>query len=203
MKIICIGRNYAEHIKELANERPEEPVVFLKPETALVENNHSVHYPEFTKDLHHELEIVLRISRTGRNIPENKAGDYFDTIGLGIDFTARDLQAKQKAKGLPWEIAKSFDSSAPVSGFRPKTDFQQLNSLSFRLEVNGTIRQKGNTADMMFTFDEIISWCSRFFTLQPGDLIFTGTPSGVGPVQPGDHLEGFLEGEKLLDFKML
>ena len=203
MKIICIGRNYAEHIKELANERPEEPVVFLKPETALVENNQSVPYPDFSKDLHHEIEIVLRISRLGKNIPVNQAGDYFDSIGLGIDFTARDLQSKQKAKGLPWEIAKSFDHSAPVSGFLPKADFLQLNRLSFRLEVNGTIRQEGNTADMMFSFDEIISWCSRFFTLQPGDLIFTGTPSGVGPVQSGDHLAGFLEGRKLLDFKML
>jgi 2-keto-4-pentenoate hydratase/2-oxohepta-3-ene-1,7-dioic acid hydratase in catechol pathway len=203
MKIICIGRNYSEHIKELANEKPEEPVVFLKPETALVTGNLSVSFPDFTQDLHHEIELVLRISKTGKNIDIKDAGDHFDAIGLGVDFTARDLQAKQKAKGLPWEIAKSFDHSAPVSEFVPKTQFPDLNALVFSLSLNGSERQKGNSADMMFPFDEIISWCSRFFTLQPGDLIFTGTPSGVGPVQRGDRMEGNLEGQKLLDFKIV
>ena len=203
MKIICIGRNYSEHIKELANEKPEEPVVFLKPETALVTGNLSVSFPDFTQDLHHEIELVLRISKTGKNIDIKDAGDHFDAIGLGVDFTARDLQAKQKAKGLPWEIAKSFDHSAPVSEFVPKTQFPDLNALVFSLSLNGSERQKGNSADMMFPFDEIISWCSRFFTLQPGDLIFTGTPSGVGPVQRGDRMEGILEGQKLLDFKIV
>ena len=203
MKIICIGRNYSEHIKELANEKPEEPVVFLKPETALVTGNLSVSFPDFTQDLHHEIELVLRISKTGKNIDIKDAGDHFDAIGLGVDFTARDLQAKQKAKGLPWEIAKSFDHSAPVSEFVPKTQFPDLNALVFSLSLNGSERQKGNSADMMFPFDEIINWCSRFFTLQPGDLIFTGTPSGVGPVQRGDRMEGNLEGQKLLDFKIV
>jgi acylpyruvate hydrolase len=203
MKILCIGRNYADHIKELANERPDQPVVFLKPETALVENNKAVAYPEFTNDLHHEAEIVLRVSKEGRNIPLNSAFHYFDSIGIGVDFTARDLQSKQKAKGLPWEIAKSFDQSAPVSVFLPVKQFQDIKNLSFMLKVNGVVRQNGNTCDMMFSFDEIISYCSRFFTLLPGDLIFTGTPAGVGPVSPGDHLEAFMENIPLLDFKIV
>jgi acylpyruvate hydrolase len=203
MKIICIGRNYSEHIKELANEKPEEPVVFLKPETALVTDNHFVKYPDFTSDLHHEIELVLRISKPGKNVGLTNADQYYDAIGLGVDFTARDLQSKQKSKGLPWEIAKSFDQSAPVSAFIPKTELPDLTGISFRLSLNGTDRQKGSSADMMFSFGEIISWCSRFFTLQPGDLIFTGTPSGVGPVQCGDHLEGFLGEMKMLDFKIV
>jgi 2-keto-4-pentenoate hydratase/2-oxohepta-3-ene-1,7-dioic acid hydratase in catechol pathway len=203
MKIICIGRNYSEHIKELANEKPEEPVVFLKPETALVTDNQFVKYPDFTRDLHHEIELVLRISKPGKNVGLTNADQYYDAIGLGVDFTARDLQSKQKSKGLPWEIAKSFDQSAPVSAFIPKTELPDLTGISFRLSLNGTDRQKGSSADMMFSFGEIISWCSRFFTLQPGDLIFTGTPSGVGPVQCGDHLEGFLGEMKMLDFKIV
>lgn len=203
MKIICIGRNYSEHIKELANEKPEEPVVFLKPESALVTGNNSVPFPAFTNDLHHEIELVLRISHTGKNIGKNEAGNYFDAIGLGVDFTARDLQAKQKAKGLPWEIAKAFDNSAPVSEFLPLKDIKSISEISFGLHVNGKLRQAGKASEMMFSFDEIISWCSRFFTLQPGDLIFTGTPSGVGPVLAGDHLEGFLEGQKMLDFYII
>ncbi len=203
MKIICIGRNYSEHILELANEKPDEPVVFLKPETALVLHNQDVSYPGFTSDLHHELEIVLRISKEGSNIPEGEADNYFDAIALGVDFTARDLQSKLKAKGLPWEIAKAFDYSAPLSGFIEKKEFSDFSKLGYQLHVNGDLRQDGNTSFMLFSFSEIISWCSRFFRLQPGDVIFTGTPAGVAAVQPGDHLEGSLEGRKLLDFKMV
>ena len=203
MKIICIGRNYADHIRELANEKPDEPVLFLKPESALILNNSDVKHPTFTSDLHHELEIVLRICREGSNIASENADAYFDAFALGIDFTARDLQAKLKAKSLPWETAKAFDQSAPVSAFIPKSELNLKDGIAFTLQVNGKTRQQGNTQMMLFPFAEIIEAASRFFRLMPGDLIFTGTPAGVAAVKPGDHLEAWMEGRKLLEFKVL
>ena len=203
MKIICIGRNYREHAKELNNAVPEKPVFFMKPDTALLTDNQPFHYPGFTKELHYETEIVLKISKEGKQIEEKSASDYFNEIGIGIDFTARDLQAEQKKKGLPWEIAKAFDGAAPIGKFVDKTRYPDLNSLRFSLKINGELRQQGNTADMMFRFDRIIAYVSQFITLKPGDLIYTGTPSGVGPTKPGDHFEAFIEEEKLLEFDVL
>ncbi len=198
MKIIAIGRNYTEHIKELANEKPESPVVFIKPDTALLRNNDAFYYPEFSKDIHYEVEIVLKINREGKYIDESFAHKYFDEVGIGIDFTARDLQNQCKAKGLPWEIAKAFNHSAPISNFVSKTDYD-INNLHFSLLQNGVEKQSGNTSHMLFSFHEIIAYVSRFFTLKKGDLIFTGTPAGVGPITVGDHLEAFIEGNKFLD----
>ena len=202
MRIFAIGRNYAAHIAELENERPDEPVIFTKPDTALLRNNDPFYYPDFSTDIHHEVEVVLRICREGKYIDRRFAHKYFDQIGLGIDFTARDLQQKAKEKGLPWAIAKGFNGSAPVSVFVPVSRFENINKLSFRLEVNGEIRQEGNTELMLFPFDYIISYLSQFFTLKTGDLIFTGTPKGVGPVIVGDRLTGFLENEKMFDFEV-
>lgn len=199
MKIICIGRNYAEHARELQNAVPEEPVVFMKPPSALLVNDKPLYYPEFTTDLHHEAEIVLQIGKNGRHVQAEFAPDYIGGIGLGIDFTARDLQQKCKSKGLPWEIAKAFDGSAPLSVILPVEEFPDLSSIEFELWKNGDRVQYGNTADMLFSFTDIIVYVSRFFKLQMGDLIYTGTPAGVGPVQIGDKLEGFLylrEGRK-------
>lgn len=198
MKIIAIGRNYTEHIKELANEKPESPVVFIKPDTALLRNNDAFYYPEFSKDIHYEVEIVLKINREGKYIDKDFAHKYFDEVGIGIDFTARDLQNQCKAKGLPWEIAKAFNHSAPISKFVSKTDYD-LDNLHFSLLQNGVEQQSGNTSHMLFSFHEIITYVSRFFTLKKGDLIFTGTPAGVGPISVGDHLEAFIEGKKFLD----
>lgn len=198
MKIICIGRNYAEHAKELNNAVPTEPVFFMKPDTALLIRNRPFYYPEFTADLHYECELVLRIGKLGRHISEKFAHTYYDAIGIGIDFTARDLQQKAKEKGLPWEKAKSFDFSAPVSRFIPILEFKDLNNIQFSLQLNGQTVQAGNSRDMIFSFDAIISYVSKFVTLRTGDYIFTGTPAGVGPVKIGDKLEAFLEGEKLL-----
>jgi acylpyruvate hydrolase len=203
MRIFAIGRNYAEHIKELNNERPDEPVIFTKPDTALLRNQTPFYYPEFSKDIHHEVELVLRISKEGKNIQEKYAGKYYDAIGIGIDFTARDLQQKAKEKGLPWDIAKGFNGSAPVSDkFVPVAEFKNLKEINFSLTINGGIRQQGNTSFMIFSFDYIISYLSKFFTLRAGDLIFTGTPKGVGPVQVGDILSAFIENEKLLEFEV-
>ncbi|OUJ72865.1 fumarylacetoacetate hydrolase family protein [Hymenobacter crusticola] len=200
MKILCIGRNYADHIAELQNETPDAPVIFAKPDTALLQRNQPFFYPDFSQDIHHEIELVLRISKNGKNIDEKFAHTYFDAIGLGIDFTARDLQGKLKSKGLPWELAKGFDGSAPLSTtFKPVADFADLANINFRLEVNGQVRQQGNSSLMLHPFAAIISYISRFITLKMGDLIFTGTPSGVGPVQIGDQLTGYIEDEKLLD----
>ncbi|MGI4883557.1 MAG: fumarylacetoacetate hydrolase family protein [Janthinobacterium lividum] len=200
MKIICIGRNYADHIAELHNETPAAPVIFLKPETALVQRSQPFFYPDFSTDVHYELELVLRISKNGRHIDAAFAHTYFDAIGLGLDFTARDLQNDLKKKGLPWELAKAFDGSAPISPtFRPVAEFTDLASINFRLEVNGETRQTGNSGLMLHPFAQIISFVSRYITLKQGDLLFTGTPAGVGPVQVGDQLVGFLEGEKLLE----
>ncbi len=200
MKIICIGRNYVAHARELNNEVPEKPVFFMKPDSALVIRNRPFFYPDFSNEIHHEIEIVLKISRLGRSIPEKFAGRYFSEIGLGIDFTARDLQSECKKSGLPWEIAKAFDYSAPVSKFIPISRFSDLGNLDLELKINGESRQKGNSSQMIFGFESLISYVSTFITLKTGDLIFTGTPSGVGPVRIGDRLEGFLNGEKLLDF---
>lgn len=200
MKILCIGRNYAEHIAELKNEVPDEPVIFLKPDTALLQRNQPFFYPEFTQDIHHEVELVLRVSKNGRHIEEKFAHTYFDAIGLGLDLTARDLQSKLKSKGLPWELAKGFDGSAPLSNtFKDVSEFADLKNINFRLDVNGETRQQGNSGLMLHDFSKIISYVSRFITLKMGDLIFTGTPSGVGPIRVGDRLEGYLENEKLLD----
>jgi acylpyruvate hydrolase len=202
MKILCIGRNYAEHIAELNNERPSEPVIFLKPDTAILRDNEPFYYPEFSSDIHHEVEIVLKINRIGKNIEAKFAHKYYDEIGIGIDFTARDLQAKLKEKGLPWEKAKAFNGSAPISGFVPKTQFDDLKNLNFHLNVNGEVRQKGNTSMMLWNFDEIIAEVSRYFTLKTGDLIFTGTPAGVGGVEIGDTLTAFIEGKEMLSFEI-
>lgn len=200
MKIICIGRNYIDHAKELNNDLPEKPVFFLKPDSALVTRNKPFFYPDFSKNVHHELELVLKIQRLGRSIPEKFAGRYYSEIGLGIDFTARDLQNEMKEKGLPWEIAKGFDYSAPVSGFVPLSELEDPENVDFHLELNGKKVQQGNSRELIFSFDRIISYVSRFMTLKTGDLIFTGTPAGVGPVHIGDHLVAYLQEKKMLDF---
>lgn len=203
MRIFAIGRNYAEHIKELNNERPDEPVIFTKPDTALLRANAPFYYPDFSKDIHHEVELVVRINKEGKNIQENFASKYYDAIGVGIDFTARDLQQKAKEKGLPWDIAKGFNGSAPVSDkFIPVSEFKNLKDINFSLSINGELRQQGNTSLMLFNFDYIISYLSRFFTLRSGDLIFTGTPKGVGPVKIGDTLSASIENETLLEFSV-
>ncbi len=198
MKILAVGRNYAEHIRELDNERPDEPVIFLKPETALVKNHGPFYYPSFSNNIHHEIEIVLKIGREGKNIEEKFAYKYYDEIALGVDFTARDWQDKAKENGLPWTIAKGFNGSAPISEFLPKEQFDDLGNVNFGLKVEGKTRQRGNTKLMLFSFDFIIAYLSRFFTLKQGDLIFTGTPKGVGPVKIGERLVGFIEDNELL-----
>ena len=196
MKIICIGRNYAEHAKEMKAELPSEPVFFMKPETALLKEN-EFYLPDFTNDLHHEIELVLKICKAGKHIEEQFAHKYYDQIGLGIDFTARDIQTECKLKGLPWEKAKSFDNSAPIGKFENKTKFI-LNNINFSLTINGEQKQLGNSSDLIFSFDQIISFVSKFVSLKVGDLIYTGTPSGVGPVKIGDKLEGFINGVSYL-----
>ncbi len=201
MKIIAVGRNYAEHAKELNNPVPTtKPVIFMKPDTALLKDNKPFYHPDFSDDIHHELEIVLKICKEGKHISEKFAANYFDEIALGIDFTARDIQQKHKEKGLPWELAKGFDGSAPISNFLAKADFADLYNLSFKLDVNGQTRQNGNTKDLLFSFEFIIAFVSKYITLKKGDLIYTGTPAGVAKVNIGDRLEGYLEDKKLLDF---
>jgi len=203
MRIFAIGRNYVEHIQELNNERPDEPVIFSKPDTALIRNNAPFYYPDFSKDNHHEVELVLRICKEGKNIQEKFAGKYYDSIGVGIDFTARDLQQKAKEKGLPWDIAKGFNGSAPVSDkFLPVSSIKNLRDINFSLKINGELKQQGNTSLMLFGFDYIVSYLSGFFTLRTGDLIFTGTPKGVGPIRIGDKLSAYIEDEKLLEFEI-
>ncbi len=199
MKIICIGRNYSEHAKELNNEVPSEPVIFLKPKSALLLPEKPVYYPEFTDDLQYECEVVVKISKNGKFIQEKFARKYYNDVSVGIDFTARDLQQKLKSKGLPWELAKAFDSSAAVGKFvtlAPDANVQQMN---FELKLNDITVQQGNTADMLFGVNKIIEYVSKFFTLNIGDLIYTGTPAGVGPVAVYDKLTGFLNGEQLLE----
>lgn len=202
MKIICIGRNYAEHAKELKNDVPTEPVFFMKPDTALLKDGETFYYPDFTKDLHHEIEIVLKINKVGKHIDKQFAHKYYNEIGLGIDFTARDLQTIAKEKGLPWEKAKAFDGSAPIGKFISKNHFQNLNNISFELKINGVSKQNGCTKDLLFSFDKIIAYVSQFVTLKVGDLIFTGTPQGVGPVKIGDKLQGFVNNELYLEFEI-
>lgn len=202
MKIIAIGRNYADHIEELKNEKPSAPVVFMKPDTAILKNNTSFFHPDFSQNIHHEVELVLKINKEGKYIKKEFAHRYFDEIGIGIDFTARDLQDQCKAKGLPWEIAKGFNGSAPVGEFLSVSEFADFKDINFHLMINGEQRQKGNTAMMLFDFDVIIEYISRFFTLKKGDLIFTGTPAGVGKINIGDRLEAFIEDRKLLDFEI-
>jgi len=201
MKIICIGRNYVDHATELNNPVPKKPIIFMKPSTALLTENKAFYHPAFSNNIHYELEVVLKIKKNGRHIQPEFARDYFDQIGLGIDFTARDIQDECKSKGLPWEIAKSFDHSAAISDFFPLSDFD-TTVIKFQLKKNGEQVQSGNTNDLIFDFDFLITYISQFFTLQTGDLIFTGTPSGVGRVEIGDHLEGILEGKKILDCKI-
>lgn len=202
MKIIAIGRNYAAHIEELKNEKPEAPVIFTKPDTALLKDNEPFYYPDFSKDIHHEVELVLKISKMGKNIEEKFAYKYFDEIGLGIDFTARDLQSYLKSKSLPWDLAKGFNGSAPISAFKPISQFPDLKNIRFSLKVNGALRQEGNSGLMIYDFGYIISFVSQYFTLKPGDLIFTGTPAGVAAVQVGDRLEAYLEEEEMLNFEV-
>ncbi|MGY6558177.1 MAG: fumarylacetoacetate hydrolase family protein [Nitritalea sp.] len=199
MKIIAIGRNYADHIAELANERPDAPVVFLKPDTALLKNGAPFYHPDFSENIHHEVELVLKIQKEGKYIQEQFAHRYYEEIGLGIDFTARDLQQRCKEKGLPWEIAKAFNGSAPIGGFLPKSHFKELSNINFSLQKNGVEVQRGNTGMMLFSFDAIIAYVSQFFTLKKGDLIFTGTPAGVSKIAVGDTLTGFIEDQALLE----
>jgi len=202
MKVICIGRNYADHAKELNNPVPTNPVFFMKPDTAILKPGEPFYLPPFSNDIHHELEVVLKICKAGKHIDEKFAGKYFEEIGLGIDFTARDLQEVCKTKGLPWEIAKAFDGSAPIGNFVSKQTIPNLSDINFQLEVNGDKRQKGNTGDLLFSFDRIIAYVSRFVTLKTGDLIFTGTPAGVAAVKIGDRLKGFLEEHCLLELEV-
>lgn len=198
MKIICIGRNYREHAEELKNEVPSEPIIFMKPKTALLVDGKSLYYPEFTNDLNYECELVIRMSKNGKYIQEKFARKYYNAMSVGIDFTARDIQQKQKAKGLPWEIAKSFDGSAAVGNFISLEENDNIQKVNFELKINGETKQIGNTADMLFSVDKIVAYVSQFFTLNIGDLIFTGTPSGVGTLSVTDHLVGYLEGKEVL-----
>ena len=200
MKIICVARNYAEHARELKNEIPDQPVLFIKPDTALKRKAMPFFLPGFSKEVHYETEVVLRISKNGKNIGEKFAHKYFDAVTAGIDFTARDLQSELKKKGWPWEIAKGFDGSACVGDFLSKTRFENLEALNFCMYKNKQLAQKGNTKDMIFSYPKIISYASQFFTLLKGDLIFTGTPFGVGAVAFNDHIECFIEDESLLEF---
>jgi acylpyruvate hydrolase len=202
MKIICIGRNYTEHARELNNPVPSKPVFFMKPDSALLINNNPFFLPDFSNEIHYETEIILKISRLGKNIQKQFAGRYYNSLGVGIDFTARDLQDACKKAGHPWEIAKAFDQSAAIGRFIPLSSLPDPSAINFWLDINGTTIQKGNTKDMIFSFDDIIAYVSTFVTLKTGDLIFTGTPAGVGPVKIGDHLVASVEGQILLDFNI-
>ena len=202
MKIICIGRNYIDHARELNNPVPKQPVFFMKPDTSIIRNNKPFFLPDFSNAIHHEVELVLKISRLGKNIQEKFAHRYYDEVGLGIDFTARDLQAECKAGGLPWEIAKAFEGSAPLGRFLPKSQLGSTQNLDFRLDINGKTVQAGNSRDLIFSFDQLIAYLSQFFPLKTGDLIFTGTPAGVGPVKKDDRLQAYLGDHLLLDFKI-
>ena len=202
MKIICIGRNYANHIEELQNERPTEPVVFMKPDSAVLLKQHPFVIPEFSQEIHHEIELIVKISKVGKHIDTKFAHKYYDEISVGIDFTARDVQDQLKAKGLPWEKAKSFDGSAVIGEFLPKKQFNSLENITFELTNNNKTVQKGNASLMLWKIDELISFVSEYFTLKIGDIVFTGTPEGVAVVKPEDVLEGFLEGNKLFSIKI-
>ncbi len=198
MKIICIGRNYSEHAKELNNEVPEKPVWFLKPDSALLIRNRPFFYPDFSENIHYETELVFRINRVGKHIEERFARKYYDAVAIGFDFTARDLQSEAKKKGLPWEPAKAFDNSAALSEFIPVDEFEDVNNIGFSMNKNGETVQRGNSSQMLFSIDKLISYLSVFMTLKNGDLIFTGTPAGVGPVEKGDYLEAFIEDRLML-----
>ncbi|GER58945.1 2-hydroxyhepta-2,4-diene-1,7-dioate isomerase [Patiriisocius marinus] len=202
MKIICIGRNYTDHIEELENERPTDPVVFMKPDTAILLKKQPFFIPDFSDDVHHEVEVLVKITRIGKHIDRKFAHKYYDQIGLGIDFTARDLQQKLKEKGLPWEKAKAFDGAAVVGKFVDKEKFENINAISFSLKKNDILVQKGNTSLMLWKIDALIEYISKYFTLKIGDIIFTGTPSGVAKIQPNDVLTGFLEGEENFKIKI-
>lgn len=202
MKIICIGRNYSDHIKELSNERPVNPVVFLKPDSSIISKNQDFIIPTFSNEIHHEVEIILKIKKVGKHIERSFANKYYDELGLGIDFTARDLQFKLKEKGHPWEKSKAFDNSCMVGDFIKKDKLNDLGNINFTLEKNNHIVQKGNSSEMLWSFDELIEYVSQYFTLKIGDLIFTGTPSGVSKVTSGDLLEGFIETQKMFSLKV-
>ena len=202
MKIICIGRNYAKHIEELKNDKPSEPVIFMKPDSAILLKQHPFVIPEFSNDIHHEIELIVKINKVGKYIDTKFAHKYYDEISVGIDFTARDLQNELKAKGLPWEKAKSFDGSAVIGEFLPKSQFNSLENITFELTNNSKTVQKGNASYMLWKIDELISYVSQYFTLKIGDIIFTGTPEGVSAVKTEDVLEGFLEGHKLFSIQI-
>ncbi|MBR5957270.1 MAG: fumarylacetoacetate hydrolase family protein [Salinivirgaceae bacterium] len=202
MKIIGVGLNYVNHAKEFGGDVPKEPVIFLMPETALITRNLPFFYPDFSSQIEYEVELVVKISRLGKNIPEKFAHRYYEEIGIGIDFTARDLQRQAGAAGLPWTISKGFDGAAPIGTFVNKAELGDLNNISFSLEKNGQLVQQGNSADMLFSFDALIAYISRFFTIKIGDLIFTGTPSGVGPVKIGDNLVARIGDHELLNFNV-
>jgi 2-keto-4-pentenoate hydratase/2-oxohepta-3-ene-1,7-dioic acid hydratase in catechol pathway len=202
MKIICIGRNYASHIQELQNERPTEPVVFMKPDSAVLLKQHPFVIPEFSQEIQHEIELIVKVSKVGKHIEAKFAHKYYDEISVGIDFTARDVQDQLKGKGLPWEKAKSFDGSAVIGEFLPKKQFNSLENITFELTNNNKTVQKGNASLMLWKIDELISYVSQYFTLKIGDIVFTGTPEGVAVVKPEDVLEGFLEGNKLFSIKI-
>ena len=202
MKIICVGRNYKAHASELGNAIPEQPVIFLKPDTALIQKGQAFYIPHFSKEIHFETELVVKINRLGKNISEKYAHKYYSEISLGIDLTARDIQSELKGKGLPWERAKAFDHSAPLGKFISLDSIDQANDIHFKLLINKEERQRGKSSDMLFSIDQLIENISKFITLKIGDLIFTGTPEGVGPIHIGDHLEGYIEDKKVLDLKV-
>ena len=202
MKIICVGRNYSDHIKELSNQRPEEPVLFMKPDSAVILKNNPFIIPTFSEDIHYEVEILVKIKKIGKHIDRAFASGYYDEIGLGIDFTARDLQSRLKSKGLPWERAKGFDGSAMIGRFVNKSSLGNLEELDFSLEKNDVTVQQGNTRDMLWSIDELIEYVSKYFTLKIGDIIFTGTPSGVGPVAAGDSLKGKINNQEFFSLKV-
>lgn len=203
MKIICVGRNYSDHINELNNQKPTEPVIFMKPDTSVLLKSFPFVIPEFSNDVHHEVEVLVKINKVGKYIQPKFAHKYYNQIGLGIDFTARDVQAKLKAKGLPWEIAKGFDGATVLGEFVSKEQFADIQNLSFQLTKNGEVVQSGHTKDMLWAIDELIAYVSQYFTLKIGDIIFTGTPAGVAKVNPDDELEGFLEEKKMFAIKVL
>lgn len=202
MKIICIGLNYKSHIQELKCETPEKPLFFLKPETSMILRNRPFFLPDFSNDIHYEVELLIKINKVGKFIQKRFAHTYYDEIGLGIDFTARDIQQEAMAKGLPWELSKAFDGSAIIGNFLPKSQFADLQNINFHLQKNEQIVQKGNSADMLFEIDDIIAYVSQFITLKIGDIIFTGTPVGVGRVDINDRLQGFIEEQKMFDFRV-
>ncbi|MGB5190036.1 fumarylacetoacetate hydrolase family protein [Robiginitalea sp.] len=202
MKLICAGRNYAEHIEELKNNRPESPVLFIKPDSAILPKEQDFFIPEFSNDIHYEVELLIRIVKVGKHISEAFAPRYYNEVSLGIDFTARDLQDKLKAKGLPWEKAKGFDGAAVIGKWVSKDEFADLGNLSFTLEKNGEVVQRGNTAQMLWNTDQLIAYASTFFTLKKGDILFTGTPAGVGKVAPNDYLSGKLEGQTMFSLNV-